>query len=368
VYIKRYKVKNSLQLRSGATIYEIDRGEANSKNYLTRQLLSEMHLMPSGEPVAFELSSDGNIIYYFAPDRVVEAPPELWYSPRAKNDPITLESGTVIERMSIKRAAACGFYSKERLAQMNYETIEEPVAYTVRSDKSYLYFYDKRTAKRLPLMCVRCGKDIRYKRKLCEKCYEDDMAERRAEGDAHRNAYYGEDKKKILFFDLELTGFYDRDEILSITIVDAEGTLIMDTLVKPTHTKKWKRTEKIHGITPDMVENSPTLPELTPRIKEIFAGANNIIAYGVSTDYSHIKMIYETEEEREALHEKIHCCANEYVRYIHEHRPDLKNASLIDAMECFGIEWEGTPHTSLADTIACKDVWAKLFPHYYEAK
>ena len=75
-----------------------------------------------------------------------------------------------------------------------------------------------------------------------------------------------------------------------------------------------------------------------------------------------------TEEEREALHEKIRCCANEYVRYIHEHRPDLKNASLIDAMECFGIEWEGTPHTSLADTIACKDVWLALFPNYYEAE
>ena len=361
-------MKNSLTLRSGIVIHEIDKNEADQKNYLTRQSLTTMHLMPSGEPVAFEMAADGSIIYYFSSERVVEAPPEMWYSPRAKVEPMTLESGTVIERMSIKRAASCGYYSKQRLLQMNYETVEEPVAYTVKSDKSILYFYDKKTANRLPLMCVKCGKDIRYKRKLCEKCYEEDMAVRRAEGDAHRNAYYGMDKKKVLFFDLELTGFYDRDEILSITIVDAEGTLIMDTLVKPTHTKKWKRTEKIHGITPEMVEESPTLDELIPSIKEIFAGAKNIIAYGVSTDYSHIKTIYPTEEEREALHEKIRCCANEYVRYIHEHRPDLKNASLIDAMECFGIEWEGTPHTSLADTIACKDVWLALFPNYYEAE
>ena len=356
-----------MQLRSGATIHEINKDEANSKRYLTRQSLSKMHLMPSGEPIAFEVAADGNIIYYFAPDRVVEAPPEMWYSPRAKVEPLTLESGTVIERMSIKRAASCGYYTKERLLQMNYETVEEPVAYTVRQDKSLLYFYDKKTAKRLPLMCVRCGKAIRYKRKLCEACYEEDMAQRRAEGDAHRNAYYGMDPQKVLFFDLELTGFYDRDEILSITIVDAIGNLIMDTLVKPVRIKKWKRTEKIHGITPEMVEDAPTLDELIPKIKEIFENADNIIAYGVSTDYSHIKTIYETVEEQEALHKKIRCCANEYVRYIHEHHPELLNASLIDAMDCFAIEWEGTPHSSLADTIACRKVWAKLFPNYYEA-
>jgi DNA polymerase-3 subunit epsilon len=268
--------------------------------------------------------------------------------------------------MSIKRAASCGFYTKERLSQMHYDVIEEPVAFTVKGDGDTLYFYDKKTTIRMPLMCVKCGKAVRFKKKLCRDCYEEDLAIRRAEGDEHRSACYGMKRERTIFFDLELTGFYDRDEILSITIVNAEGELIMDTLVKPTHTKKWKRTEKIHGITPEMVEESPTLEELIPRIKEIFADADNLIAYGVSTDFSHIKTIYATEEEREALHEKIRCCANEYVRYIHEHRPDLMNASLIDAMECFEIEWEGVPHSSLADTIACMKVWARLFPNYYE--
>lgn len=354
-----------MQLRSGIKIKEIDRAEANNKNYLTRQSLSQMHLIPSGDPVAFEITEDGSVIYYFDPQHVSEAPIEMWYAPRAKKDPITLESGTVIERMSYKRAASCGYYTKERLSQMFYETVEEPVAYTVKADKSVVYFFDKRTANRLPLTCVKCGKDIRYKRKLCKACYEEDMAIRRAEGDAHRATYFGMSPEKVLFFDLELTGFYDRDEILSITIVDANGKTIMDTLVKPSHTKKWKKTEKIHGITPEMVENAPLLSDLTPEIKRIFEEADNIIAYGVSTDFSHIKMIYETEQERDALHEKVRCCANEYVRYIHEHRPDLTNASLIDAMECFSIEWEGTPHSSLADTIACKEVWAALFPNYY---
>ena len=357
-------MQNEMTLRSGAKIRQMTDEEANKKNYLTRQTLSKLHLMPSGDPVAYDMAPDGQIIYYFDPGRVVEAPPEMWYFPNARKDTMTLPSGTVIERMSTKNAAACGYYTEDRLVRMHYEVIEEPVAYTVRSDKSILYFFDKKTAKRLPLNCVRCGKDVRYKKKLCRACYEEELAVRRAEGDAHRLASYGMKREKVLFFDLELTGFYDHDEILSITIVDANGTLIMDTLVKPIKKKKWKNTEKIHGITPDMVADAPTMTELEPRIREIFDNAENIIAYGVSTDYSHIKYLYSGEEQ-ERFHSKIRCCANEYVRYITEHRPDLSHASLTDAMSCFEIEWDGVAHTSMADTVACMKVWEVLFPNYY---
>lgn len=359
-------MEKELTLRSGAVIRSITRKEADAKNYLTRHTLSQLHLMPSGEPVAFEVSDNGSLIYYFDPEKVVEAPVEMWYNPTSRKETIVLESGSVIEKMSIKRAAACNYYSEEKLKRMNYEVVEEPVAYTYRADRSILFFYDKKTAKRLPLLCVRCGKDIRYKKKLCEKCYEKEMEIRREEGDRVRAASYGMDRKKVLFFDLELTGFYDHDEILSITIIDGNGDMVMDTLVRPEHTKKWTRTEKIHGITPAMVTDAPTLAELTPRIKEIFENADNLIAYGVSTDFGHIKYIYDTEEERNELHSKVRCCANEYVRYIHEHRPDLQHASLIDAMDCFGIEWEGVPHSSIADTFACRKVWNVLFPNYYD--
>lgn len=358
---------NIMKLRSGATIPEISRKDADSKSYLTRNILTQLHLMPSGDPVAYENAKDGSVIYYFDPERVTEAPPELWYvDSETPVETMTLESGSTIERMSIKRAAACGYYTKERLEQMNYEVVEEPVAYTYRRGKNVVYFYDKKMAVRLPLMCVKCGSDVRYKRKLCAKCYEEDLAIRRAEGDIHRNASYGMDRERVLFFDLELTGVYDHDEIISISICDGNGKVIIDTLVKPVRNKRWKRTEKIHGITPDMVADAPTLEELTPEIKRIFADADNLIAFGVSTDYSHIKYIYDSEQERNALHDKVRCCANEFVRYIHEHKPDVTHASLVDAMDCLGIAWDGIPHSSIADTIACCKVWEKLFPNYYK--
>lgn len=378
-------MKEVVTLRSGAKIPRVKKKDVDSGKYITRSTLMLMHLSPKGDPVAFDRNEDGTVTYYFDPARITETPPELWYrqpedsaadstvtphdtaAPRRheKDEELKLESGSIICRMSTRRAASYGYYTKERLAQMMYETAEEPVAFSRKSDQSIIYFYDKRTANRLPLLCVKCGCDVRYRRKLCRTCYEQDLAERRTEGDAHRSAYYGMDPSRVLFFDLELTGVYSHDEIISVSIVDGNEQLIMDTLIKPVHTKRWKRTEKIHGITPAMVSDAPTLAELTPRIKEIFAHADHLIAYGVSTDYSHIKNIYETEAEQSALHEKVRCCANEFVRYTHEHRPDIQHAALVDAMECFGVSWEGIPHSSVADTFACCRVWHKLFPRYY---
>ena len=49
-------------------------------------------------------------------------------------------------------------------------------------------------------------------------------------------------------------------------------------------------------------------------------------------------------------------------------RPEEREqwSALTDAMECLGIAWDGIPHSSIADTIACMKVWEALFPHYYD--
>ncbi len=356
-------MKETIKLRSGASVTAIRGREARAKNYLTRADLEKLHLRASS-PIAYEETEAGYRLWY-DPASVTEADPELWYAPTARRESIELPSGDTIGRISVRRAATLGLFTKERLASMKLNVVEQPAAFSRRSDGTVVYLYDKSTTVRMPQLCSKCGKDVRYRKKLCRACYEEDMRIRRAEGDAHRARHYGMDRSRVLFFDLELTGFYDRDEIISISICDANGRMIMDTLVRPTHTRKWNKTEKIHGITPEMTASAPTLEELTPEIKRIFANADRLIAYGVSTDYSHIKYIYATDEERRALWAKIRCCANEFVRYIHECRPEVEHASLTDAMACFDIAWDGVAHTSDADTIGCMKVWEKLFPNYY---
>ena len=73
---------NKMRLKSGTVIPRVDRKTAEAKNYLTRNILNMMHLMPMGEPVAYDEASDGTVVYYFDPMRVSEAPPDLWYGDR----------------------------------------------------------------------------------------------------------------------------------------------------------------------------------------------------------------------------------------------------------------------------------------------
>ncbi len=363
-------MNHSMKLPSGATIPCVSAADADRRGYLSGEMLNLMHLAPSGDPVAYAEEGEA-ITYYYDPNRVSGVEPELWYRPAMDDhepeDVITLESGAEVEKLSTKRAAALHYYTAERLDQMGFDVIEEPVAYNLRSDGTMIFFYDKRGAVRRPLKCVTCGKDIRYKRKLCRACFEKDLLIRRAEGDAHRAEHYHMDRDRVLFFDLELTGVYDHDEIISVSITNANGEVLMDTLVKPLRKKKWNRTEKIHGISPAMVQDAPTLDELIPTIKDMFDHADNLIAFGVSTDYSHIKYIYDSVSEQEALHKKVRCASIEFVRYQNEHYPDNTHASLVDAMELLGIDWDGIPHSSIADTIACMKVWEALFPHYYNS-
>ena len=138
-------MNNTLKTRSGATIREISRNEANEKKYLTRDMLFRMHLIPTGDPAAFfdphkddtaaedttdkSASDIPGMLYFFNPENVAEAPAELWYFPDDKPaQSMTLPSGSRIYRMSTKRAAICGYYTPERLSQMNCVPREEPVA------------------------------------------------------------------------------------------------------------------------------------------------------------------------------------------------------------------------------------------------
>ena len=343
--------------------------EAEKRGYLSDDLLNRLHLAPTGAPVAISQGENGETVYYYDAGHVTEAAPELWYPPLAGEQTVrTLDSGATVIRLNTRQEAARGWYTPERLDRMGYDMSEEqePVAYNDRAGKQPVYFYDRRGAVRRPLLCTACGKNVRYKRKLCRACFEADLARRRAEGDAYRAEPRHMDRRRVLFFDLELTGVYDHDEIISVSIMNAMGEVLMDTLVRPLHKKKWNRTEKIHGISPAMVQDAPTLDELIPRIKQLFDDADNLIAFGVSTDFGHIKYIYETEDEQEALHKKVRCAAIEFVRYQNEHFPDNTHASLVDAMATLGITWEGIPHSSIADTIGCMKVWEALFPNYYD--
>ena len=88
--------------------------QAEARHFLSGDLLRRMHLEPKGNPSAQVVAGDGSVQFYYDPQRVREAPPEQWYRSEAPLlDPITLESGREIGRMSTKRAALMNYFTRE---------------------------------------------------------------------------------------------------------------------------------------------------------------------------------------------------------------------------------------------------------------
>lgn len=339
--------------------------DAARRHLLSEADLARMGLSPTADPVGKGALADGTTVFYYHPDRVKATVRRVIPKPKKEVEPLPVGEP---QRISARRAESLGYFSKEVLARMYYEPTEPPVAYYIRRSGERVDVYRRATCRRLPLPCVLCGNTARYRAKMCRDCYEKELAKKRAEGDAHRAACYGFAREDVLYFDMEMTGVYEHDEVLSVSIVNGTGEVVFHSLVRPVKKKKWKRTEEIHGITPEMVQDSPTFEELKPLLFPIFMSAKRLVAYGTSTDFIHLRRLCKSGIERKAMHAKLLDCAAEFSRYVKEHGVEMTHQSLSDAMAHFGLAWEGVAHNSLADTHACRLVFQTLFPNLYESE
>lgn len=86
----------------------------------------------------------------------------------------------------------------------------------------------------------------------------------------------------IICLDTETTGL-DRynDEILQLSIIDGEGTVLFNEYLKPSRCTEWSKAERVHHIKPSDVENCKTLLEYKDRIQEILSTADIIVGYNL---------------------------------------------------------------------------------------
>lgn len=93
---------------------------------------------------------------------------------------------------------------------------------------------------------------------------------------------------EIIVLDCETTGLdigcYGKDEILEISIIDGEGNVLLNTLLKPYNKKEWSEATWIHSITPNMVSEMPYPHEVIPVLLGILNTAKVIVGYNISFD------------------------------------------------------------------------------------
>lgn len=87
---------------------------------------------------------------------------------------------------------------------------------------------------------------------------------------------------KPLYIDTETTGLDKQDEIVEISILDYDGSIVLQSYVKPVNSLTAAAT-KIHGITNAMVAEAPAWPILWPRVRSILYG-RTIAAYNAPFD------------------------------------------------------------------------------------
>jgi DNA polymerase-3 subunit epsilon len=74
-----------------------------------------------------------------------------------------------------------------------------------------------------------------------------------------------------IYLDTETTGLGPFDEVVEISIIDADGEVLLDNLVRPTKPIPADALA-IHGITDEMVKDSPSWLDVWPEVEAVMRG------------------------------------------------------------------------------------------------
>jgi DNA polymerase-3 subunit epsilon len=93
-----------------------------------------------------------------------------------------------------------------------------------------------------------------------------------------------------VFLDTETTGLTANDTVIEIAIVDYQGQVLFDKLVKPAG-KIAPEASRVHHITPEMVKDAPRWDSLWPEIEAILIG-RTVVIYNADFDLRLLKQTH----------------------------------------------------------------------------
>ncbi len=155
-----------------------------------------------------------------------------------------------------------------------------------------------------------------------------------------------------VYLDTETTGLHpeEGDEILSLTIVDANGRLLFDERFKPKHKKEWPEAQAVNHISPDDVEHLTTIDAYMEQICRILDRiADEIVGYNVAFDIGFLKAAGATINPDAVIIDTM----QEFMAAFGNSNTGHRYQPLSMATERLGYNWTSAPHGSLPDTLAC---------------
>lgn len=163
---------------------------------------------------------------------------------------------------------------------------------------------------------------------------------------------------KLIVLDIE-TANYEPTSICQLGVVvleDFKVTQKMDYLIKPYPNQFMDVFSSLHGITKDMVENSPTFDIVWEEIKDLFNEFSLCIAHNASFDFGNIKSTLKYYDyDVDSIKFPILCT----MQYAQHSDVKFEKYNLGYLCDYFGIE-NKQAHSALSDALATSELFLKL--------
>jgi DNA polymerase III epsilon subunit-like protein len=207
-------------------------------------------------------------------------------------------------------------------------------------------------------LCRVCGQE-RPPSAFNQLCYACSVRERHKQEQANVLAEVRElmQRDDWVVIDTETTGVTKVAEIIDIAIIDSQGMVVLDTLVKPLR-RIPSEASRVHGIYEKDVRSAPTFRDLWPMVSPYVQKAL-ILAYNVVFD---VRMLAQTAQQYRLEYPQTvqsKCVMKMYVSYL-QGTPcgSSQPHSLGNACEHLGIQ--PGQHRALGDARAAWEVVKKL--------
>jgi DNA polymerase-3 subunit epsilon len=98
-------------------------------------------------------------------------------------------------------------------------------------------------------------------------------------------------EQRPVYLDTETTGIGSTDSIIEITVIDHDGSALIDTLVKPKGPISVDAA-RIHGIHDEMVQTAPSWNDVWPEVESVLTGR----AVGIYNADFDLRVIRQTHQ------------------------------------------------------------------------
>jgi DNA polymerase-3 subunit epsilon len=167
-----------------------------------------------------------------------------------------------------------------------------------------------------------------------------------------------------VFLDTETTGLLDVDEVVEVAVLDTDGTVLLNTLVKPTRLIG-EGACQVHGINDADVEDAPTFAEIWPQLIEVLQDRQTVI-YNASFDMQKLRQSARAHGLQIADSislRNVHCAMEMYASFWgdwDDYHESYRWQSLSDAAAQQGVKIPLDLHRARGDAELTRQVFLKI--------